>query len=208
MNFQTRRQKKLSFGILKKWLHTKGNKVNVKYRNHKLTQLYNLRNPSYTYYIYSLQGSLGNDKLTDYFKKVNIVLFIFTALGLLVGLPSSGPLFESHFSLLTSASFHSGQMGTLYFPTPPRLSEEVAARDAALKLWHTSFVLCEFLTTQLTSSTIYYINPTSSLLPSDSERNTVNTKVHLFLSGLMVANAKANHVSPFITLNSLRLPVG
>lgn len=52
VNFQTRRQKKLSFGILKKWLHTKGNKVNVKYRNHKLTQLYNLCNPSYAYYIF------------------------------------------------------------------------------------------------------------------------------------------------------------
>lgn len=58
----------------------------------------------------------------------------FTALGLFVIFPSSAPLLESHFSLLTSASLHSGQMGNLHLHTPPMLSEDVATRDVALKL--------------------------------------------------------------------------
>lgn len=56
-----------------------------------------------------------------------------TELRLLFAFLSSGPLNESHFSLLTSASIHSGQMGNLCLPTLPRFSDELATDAAALK---------------------------------------------------------------------------
>lgn len=84
---------------------------------------------------YNVQYILLIENKLIIYLSFNRLFSSFTLLSFLFVFPSSAPLLESHFSLLTSASFHSGQMENLHLHAPPRLSEEAATRDAALKRW-------------------------------------------------------------------------